>query len=146
MYQQNLLAQPDGITMDGVALDLTKIKTPSYFLSTREDHIAPWRSTYKGTQILGGETRFVLAASGHIAGVVNPPDSGKYNHWVNESLPASPQDWLDGATELAGSWWHDWNRWVTALAPAQVAARMPGEGGLPALENAPGSYVKMKSS
>jgi polyhydroxyalkanoate synthase len=146
MYQANLLAKPEGITLDGVALDLTKIKTPSYFLSTREDHIAPWRSTYKGTQMLSGEKRFVLAASGHIAGVVNPPEGGKYNHWVNEALPPSPQDWLDGATELAGSWWPDWNRWVTARAPALVPARIPGEGGVAALEDAPGSYVQVKSS
>jgi polyhydroxyalkanoate synthase len=146
MYQQNLLAKPDGLTLDGVALDLARIRTPAYFLSTREDHIAPWRSTYKGSRCLGCETRFVLAASGHIAGVVNPPDSGKYNHWVNEAQPSSPQDWLDGATELAGSWWHDWNRWVTAKAPGLVAARLPGEGRLPVLEDAPGSYVRVKSS
>jgi len=145
MYQQNLLAKPGGITLDGEALDLGRIKVPAYFLSTREDHIAPWRSTYRGTQLLGGERRFVLAASGHIAGVVNPPESGKYNHWVNEALPLSPQDWLDGATELAGSWWSDWNRWVTAKAPAQVAARIPGAGKLEALEDAPGKYVRVKA-
>jgi polyhydroxyalkanoate synthase len=146
MYQQNLLAKPDGITLDGEALDLGRIKVPAYFLSTREDHIAPWRSTYRGTQLLGGEKRFVLAASGHIAGVVNPPEGGKYNHWVNESLPASPQEWLDGATELAGSWWGDWNRWVTAHAPEQVPARIPGEGKLPAMEDAPGGYVSVKAA
>jgi polyhydroxyalkanoate synthase len=145
MYQQNLLAKPGGITLDGEALDLGRIKVPAYFLSTREDHIAPWRSTYRGTQLLGGERRFVLAASGHIAGVVNPPESGKYNHWVNDALPLSPQDWLDGATELAGSWWSDWNRWVTAKAPAQVAARIPGAGKLEALEDAPGKYVRVKA-
>ena len=87
MYQQNLLAKPGMLTLDGESLDLGEVKTPAYFLSTREDHIAPWRSTYRGTQLLGGETRFVLAASGHIAGVVNPPEGGKYNHWINEVLP-----------------------------------------------------------
>jgi polyhydroxyalkanoate synthase len=146
MYQQNLLAKPGGITLDGEALDLGDIKVPAYFLSTREDHIAPWRSTYRGTQLLGGEKRFVLAASGHIAGVVNPPEGGKYNHWVNEALPPSSQDWLDAATELAGSWWGDWNRWVSAKAPEQVPARIPGEGRLPAVENAPGSYVLVKAA
>ena len=145
MYQQNLLAQPDAIVFDGEPLDLGRIKVPAYFLSTREDHIAPWRSTYRGTQLLGGETRFVLAASGHVAGVVNPPDGGKYNHWVNEALPASPQDWLDGATELAGSWWNDWNRWVSAKAPALVQAREPGDGKLQPMEEAPGSYVGVKA-
>ena len=145
MYQQNLLAKPGGITLDGVALDLAQIKTPAYFLSTREDHIAPWRSTYRGAMLLGGKTRFVLAASGHIAGVVNPPEGGKYNHWVNEAKPDSPQLWLEGATELAGSWWTDWNRWVTAKAPKTVPARIPGQGGLPAIEDAPGRYVQVKS-
>jgi len=146
MYQQNLLSTPNGLTLDGETLDLSLVKTPAYFLSTREDHIAPWRSTYRGTQLLGGPKRFVLAASGHIAGVVNPPEGGKYNHWINESLPENAQDWLDGASELAGSWWPDWNRWITALASEQVPARTPGDGALPAIEPAPGSYVQVKSA
>jgi polyhydroxyalkanoate synthase subunit PhaC len=145
MYQQNLLAQPGALELAGEKLDLGRITVPAYFLSTREDHIAPWRSTYRGTQLLGGPKRFVLAASGHIAGVVNPPEGGKYNHWVNEALPEQPQAWLDGATEMAGSWWPDWNRWVTALGAERVPARVPGEGKLKALEDAPGSYVKVKS-
>jgi polyhydroxyalkanoate synthase len=142
MYQQNELAQADAIELDGVKIDLGQIKVPAYFLSTREDHIAPWRSTYRGTQLLGGEKRFVLAASGHIAGVVNPPEGGKYNHWVNALLPAEPQAWLEGATEMAGSWWPDWNRWVTAKAPAKLAARMPADVG----EDAPGSYVRVQAA
>ena len=113
MYQENLLAEPGGISLAGVPIDLRKIKTPAYFLSTREDHIAPWKSTYRGTQLLGGPKRFVLAASGHIAGVVNPPDGGKYSHWINTDLPADPEEWFKGATEIAGSWWPDWHRWVT---------------------------------
>ncbi len=144
MYQQNLLAKPGGITLDGVEIDLGKITIPTYFLSTREDHIAPWRSTYRGAHLLHGANRFVLAASGHIAGVVNPPQGGKYNHWVNENLPEEPQEWLQGATEMAGSWWPDWNRWVTAFASDRVPARQPGSGGLKALEDAPGSYVRVK--
>ncbi len=146
MYQENKLIEAGGIELDGVKIDLSKITTPTYFLSTREDHIAPWKSTYRGTQLLKGKsTRFVLAASGHIAGVVNPPESGKYSHWINEELPASPDTWLEGATELAGSWWPDWNRWVSAQAKAQVPAREPGSGKLKAIEAAPGSYVKMMS-
>jgi polyhydroxyalkanoate synthase subunit PhaC len=145
MYQQNLLAQPDAIELEGEKLDLGQIKVPAYFLSTREDHIAPWRSTYRGTQLLGGPKRFVLAASGHIAGVVNPPEGGKYNHWVNESLPADSRAWLEGASEMAGSWWPDWNRWVTALGPERVKARTPGDGKLAAIEDAPGSYVKVRA-
>ncbi|MDU7520358.1 MAG: class I poly(R)-hydroxyalkanoic acid synthase [Roseomonas mucosa] len=143
MYQQNDLVKPGGITLDGVPIDLRKIKIPVYLLSTREDHIAPWKSTYRATQIYGGPIRFVLAASGHIAGVVNPPESGKYSHWTNEALPANPEEWLEGATELAGSWWPDWQRWVTGLDHAQVPAREPGAGKLPALADAPGEYVKV---
>jgi len=144
MYQENLLAVPNGITLAGTPIDLGKVKTPAYFLSTREDHIAPWKSTYRGTQLLGGPKRFVLAASGHIAGVVNPPDSGKYNHWINEDLPPDPEAWLAGATEIAGSWWPDWHRWILSHDKKQVAARVPGDGKLPALEDAPGSYVQVR--
>ena len=96
MYQENLLSKPGGITLAGVPIDLGKIKTPAYFLSTREDHIAPWKSTYRGTQLLGGPKRFVLAASGHIAGVVNPPEGGKYNHWINEDAAARPGRLVQG--------------------------------------------------
>ncbi|MBR0662642.1 PHA/PHB synthase family protein [Neoroseomonas oryzicola] len=143
MYQQNDLVKPGGIELNGVKLDLRKIKVPAYILSTREDHIAPWLSTYRATQIYKGPVRFVLAASGHIAGVANPPDAGKYSHWINTELPADPEDWFKGATELAGSWWPDWHRWVSGQDKTTVPARIPGEGGLPALEDAPGSYVKV---
>ena len=146
MYQENLLAKQGGISLNGVPIDLGKIKTPAYFLSTREDHIAPWKSTYRGTQLLGGKKRFVLAASGHIAGVVNPPEGGKYSHWVNTALPGDPEAWFQGATESAGSWWPDWHRWVSAQAKEQVPARVPGEGKLKAIEDAPGSYVKVRLS
>src|SRR5277367_5007498 len=146
MYQENLLAKQGGISLNGVPIDLGKIKTPAYFLSTREDHIAPWKSTYRGTQLLGGKKRFVLAASGHIAGVVNPPDSGKYSHWVGTALPPDPEAWFHGATEIAGSWWPDWQRWVTALDKEQVPARVPGEGKLTPIEDAPGSYVQVRLS
>jgi polyhydroxyalkanoate synthase subunit PhaC len=146
MYQQNLLSKPNGIGLAGVPIDLGRIRTPAYFLSTREDHIAPWKSTYRGTQLLSGPKRFVLAASGHIAGVVNPPDGGKYSHWINPDLPADPEEWFKGATEIAGSWWPDWHRWVSALAKEQVPARVPGDGKLKPIEDAPGSYVKVRLS
>nr|WP_207537283.1 class I poly(R)-hydroxyalkanoic acid synthase [Sabulicella rubraurantiaca] len=146
MYQQNDLVKPGEIELLGTKIDLRRIKVPSYMISTREDHIAPWKSTYRGTQIYGGPIRFVLAASGHIAGVVNPPDSGKYSHWVNEQLPPSPDDWLAGATEMAGSWWPDWQRWVTALDSERVPARVPGSGALPAIEDAPGRYVRVMAT
>jgi polyhydroxyalkanoate synthase subunit PhaC len=143
MYQQNDLCKPGAIELLGAKIDLRKIKVPTYMISTREDHIAPWKSTYRATQIYGGPVRFVLAASGHIAGVVNPPDGGKYSHWVNEELPEDPDAWLAGATELAGSWWPDWHRWILSQDKAMVAARVPGSGKLPALEDAPGSYVRV---
>jgi polyhydroxyalkanoate synthase len=146
MYQENLLKEPNGINLVGVPIDLRKIKTPAYFLSTREDHIAPWKSTYRGTQLLSGPKRFVLAASGHIAGVVNPPEGGKYSHWINTELPPDPEAWFKSATEIAGSWWPDWHRWVTALGKEQVPARVPGEGKLKAIEDAPGAYVQVRLS
>jgi polyhydroxyalkanoate synthase len=146
MYQQNRLVEPGGIELEGVRIDLRKIAVPTYLLSTREDHIAPWKSTYRATQIYKGPKRFVLAASGHIAGVVNPPEAGKYSHWVNTDLPPTPDEWLAGATELAGSWWPDWHRWVSGLAPATVPARVPGDGNLAVIEPAPGSYVKLMAN
>jgi polyhydroxyalkanoate synthase len=146
MYQANDLVKPGAITLLGEKIDLRNIKVPAYFISTREDHIAPWKSTYRGTQLLSGPVRFVLAASGHIAGVVNPPDGGKYSHWINDKLPPTPDEWFAGATELAGSWWPDWHRWVGAQGPEKVAARVPGKGKLKALEDAPGSYVAVVGS
>ncbi len=144
MYQSNKLVEPGGITLAGVPIDLSRVRVPAYFLSTREDHIAPWRGTYLGARALSGPTRFVLAGSGHIAGVINPPDSGKYNHWQNPDLPPAPEDWLSGATEIAGSWWPDWHRWIVSHGSEQVPARVPGDGKLPPIEEAPGSYVKLR--
>ena len=148
MYQQNRLVEPGGISLDGTPIDLRRVTVPAYFLSTREDHIAPWRSTYRGPFLLGGESRFVLAASGHIAGVVNPPEGGKYSHWINATMPPEPEAWLAGATEMAGSWWPDWQRWVVARDPdhAMVPARMPGSAALAPIEPAPGSYVRVMAN
>ena len=144
MYQENLLVKPGGITLGGVPLDLRKIKTPSFLLSTREDHIAPWRSTYAATQLYSGPVRFVLSASGHIAGVVNPPGS-KYGHWERDDDPPTADEWLTGATQIADSWWPVWDRWVSQYAGGDVPARQPGDGKLSVIEDAPGSYVKVRS-
>jgi polyhydroxyalkanoate synthase len=145
MYQKNLLAEPGGISMKGVLVDLRQIKVPCYFLSCREDHIAPWASTFKGARNFGGPVRFVLAASGHIAGVVNPPEGGKYNHFINEDMPEGAEEWLQGATEVSGSWWPDWQRWVTGFDTTTVKARVPGKArGIKVIEDAPGSYVKVR--
>ncbi len=144
MYHSNRLAKGE-LELAGQRIDLGAVDIPTYFISTREDHIAPWRSTYRGTQLMGGTKRFVLAASGHIAGVVNPPESGKYSYWVNEALPPTPEEWFAGAQEMAGSWWPDWQRWVSPADSPRVPARTPGAGSLPAIEEAPGSYVRVKA-
>jgi polyhydroxyalkanoate synthase len=117
-----------------------------YWVSTREDHIAPWKSTYAATQLYKGPKRFVLAGSGHIAGIVNPPASGKYGYWTNDDLPADPDTWLAGSTHHEGSWWTDWSAWNAEKSGPMVAAREPGSGGLPALEEAPGAYVKVRAA
>jgi polyhydroxyalkanoate synthase len=145
MYQENLLCQPGGISLNNQEIDLSRIKVPAYFLSTREDHIAPWKSTYRGTQLLGGENRFTLAASGHIAGVVNSPDGGKYSYWTNETLAKDAETWLASATEIGGSWWPDWQRWILSHDKTEVPARQPGDRTLVPIEPAPGSFVKVKS-
>jgi polyhydroxyalkanoate synthase len=143
MYQENLLMKPGGITLKGVPLDLRKIATPSYILSTKEDHIAPWRSAYAATQLYKGPKKFVLSASGHIAGVVNPPSANKYCHWTSDELPPQPEQWLGQAQQHPGSWWPDWQRWVAEFSGGQVPARKPGDGKLKPIEPAPGSYVKV---
>jgi polyhydroxyalkanoate synthase len=145
MYHENRLSKPGGITLAGTPIDLRLIATPTFILSTREDHIAPWRSTYAATQIYGGAITFVLAASGHIAGIVSPPGS-KYGHWQNTALPKEPEEWLKGATAVQGSWWPVWNEWVSEYSGGEVDARKPGGGKLKPLEDAPGSYVRVRAA
>jgi polyhydroxyalkanoate synthase len=145
MYQENLLVKPGGISLDGVAIDLRKIMTPSFLLSTREDHIAPWRSTYAATQLYRGPRKFVLSASGHIAGVVNPP-GGKYGHWENDKNPPAPEEWLATARSHPDSWWPLWERWISQYAGGELPARHPGDGKLTPIEDAPGSYVKVRAA
>jgi polyhydroxyalkanoate synthase subunit PhaC len=144
MYQENLFREPGGITLGGVKIDLRKIKTPAFLLSTREDHIAPWRSTYAATQLYSGPVKFVLSASGHIAGVVNPP-GGKYGHWQNDKNPQTADEWFATATAHEGSWWPAWEEWVSAYGGGMVKARVPGDGKLKPIEDAPGSYVKVRA-
>ncbi|MFZ4762454.1 MAG: PHA/PHB synthase family protein [Alphaproteobacteria bacterium] len=145
MYQENLLVKPGAITLNNVGIDLKKIKTPSYIMGAREDHIAPWKSVYSSTQVYQGSIRFVLAASGHIAGVINPPAANKYSFWTNNEMPVDADQWFDTATQTEGSWWPDWNNWVAQYAGEKVPARVPGTGKLKALEDAPGSYVKIRA-
>lgn len=145
MYQENALVQPGGLELGGVKIDLRKIKVPVYILSTKEDHIAPWKSTYAATQLYSGNTTFVLASSGHIAGVVNPPASDRYSYRTNTKKPETPNAWLESAKEHPGSWWPHWDKWVNKYADGEVDAREPGKGKLKAIEDAPGSYVMVRS-
>jgi len=147
MYMENRLVQPGGIEIDGTPIDLGKIKVPCYFISAIEDHIAPWKSTYKGTLAFGGPVRFVLGGSGHIAGIVNPPAANKYGYWINPSpkLAATADAWLEGAQQHPGSWWTDWQAWVVSQDAEQVDARDPAKGKLKPLEDAPGSFVRVRS-
>jgi len=144
MYLENQLVEPGGIELDGVPIDMRKIEVPVYQVSTKDDHIAPWKSTYQATRLYKGPVRFVLSASGHIAGIINPPAANKYPHWTNAKLPSGPDAWLDGATRHEGSWWTDWQKWIKKHAGAKVDKRVPGTGKLKALEDAPGSYVKIR--
>ena len=143
MYQHNRLREPGGVSLDGVPIDLTTIDLPIYILSTREDHIAPWRSTYAATRLYGGPIRFVLAMSGHIAGVVNPPAANKYGYFTGELAP-TPDAWLESAAAHDGSWWPDWDAWVSEHSGGEAQPREPGAGALPVIEDAPGRYVKVR--
>ncbi|MEZ5536441.1 MAG: class I poly(R)-hydroxyalkanoic acid synthase [Thiolinea sp.] len=141
MYLENKLAKPCGIKLSGTDLDLGKVKTPVYFVSAHDDHIAPWKTTYLGTQLFGGPVRFVLGESGHIAGIVNPASVNKYGHWTNDQLSAEADDWFKGAEKSDLSWWHDWDKWVSEFAGEEADPREPGQK-LGVLCDAPGTYVK----
>lgn len=144
MYLNNKLAEPNGIELDGIGIDLAKIKTPAFFLSAEKDHIAKWTSTYAGTKLSGGMNKFVLSGSGHIAGVINPPNVEKYGYWTNDQLPEHPHEWLDKAQQHKGSWWPHWQAWIADHTGKLIDARAPGADGQAVLEDAPGSYVKQR--
>ncbi|NOZ42402.1 MAG: class I poly(R)-hydroxyalkanoic acid synthase [Alphaproteobacteria bacterium] len=144
MYLHNNLVKPGKIILNDTPLDLTKIDIPTYIQAARSDHICPWKSVYKATRHFSGPKRFMLAGSGHIAGVVNPPAAHKYNHWLNDDLPADPVEWLQGATSKDGSWWDDWHDWLKAKSGPKVAARHPGDGPLDIIEDAPGRYIRVR--
>ena len=143
-YRDNALAKAEMI-LEGERLNLAKIKTPAFFQAAKEDHIAPAASVYKGAKLFGGPVTFMLAGSGHIAGVINPPSSGKYQHWTSDALPASFDEWLSGAKEHFGSWWPTWDAWLAPQSGAQVPAPKPGDGELRVLGDAPGTYVLVKA-
>lgn len=146
-YRQNKLAKGE-MTMNGHLLDMKEVMTPVYMQSSKEDHIAPWRSIYRGARLYGGPVRMILAGSGHIAGVINHPDAMKYNHYLPSddvrTLPETADQWFAGLTESKGSWWPDWAKWLAVRSGAMVPARVPGDGELAVVCDAPGTYVLVK--
>jgi polyhydroxyalkanoate synthase subunit PhaC len=143
-YKENALAMGK-MTIDGVTLDLSKVKQPLYLQSAKEDHIAPANSVFKATKLFGGSVRFIMAGSGHIAGVINPPAAKKYQYWTNDSPAQTIETWRQGSVEHPGSWWPDWDQWLAPLSGDKVPARVPGDGGLTVLGDAPGDYVRTKA-
>jgi polyhydroxyalkanoate synthase len=143
-YMNNAMAKGE-LSLAGTRLDLKTVKTPVYIQASREDHIAPMRSVYRGAQLFGGPVTFTLAGSGHIAGVVNAPAANKYQHWTNPALPDALDDWLAGASEHKGSWWPHWAAWLRERSGDLVPARDPASGPLTPIEDAPGRYVKVRS-
>ena len=147
LYRDNLLVKPGALSIRGTPIDLGRVATPAYIQAGREDHIAPAESVWRITEHFTGPLKFVLAGSGHIAGVVNPPAAGKYQYWTNDRSAATLAEFVAGATETKGSWWPDWITWLRGQDSAEVpaeGARRPGEGALPALADAPGDYVRMR--
>jgi polyhydroxyalkanoate synthase len=146
-YVENKIREPGGTTQCGERIDLSKVSVPLYLLASREDHIVPWQSAHRSKDLMGRDPRFVLAASGHVAGVINPPARNKRSHWVNENLACNAENWLEKAEEKPGSWWPDWDLWMkrhssgTVRAPAQ-----PGNANYHMVEPAPGRYVRQKSN
>jgi polyhydroxyalkanoate synthase len=132
--------------MCGVPVDLKRVKLPTYVFAAREDHIVPWHGAYLSALCLGGDVKFTLGASGHIAGTMNPAAKGKRSHWVNDSLPADPAAWLARSKEVPGSWWTPWSKWMTPFGGKMVAApKALGARRFPPIEKAPGRYVLEKA-
>jgi len=146
-YLENNIKNPGKTTQCGVPVDLSKITVPFYLLACREDHIVPWGTAFRTRDLVGGETRFVLAASGHVADVINPPARNKRSHWLNDDLESDPQGWFDGAEEKPGSWWPDWNAWMRRRSGGTIPAPVQqGNARFSPIEPAPGRYVKEKSN
>jgi polyhydroxyalkanoate synthase len=143
-YLENNLARGE-MELGGIKLDLTKVKVPVFLQSGKEDHIAPYQSVYKGAHLYSGPVTYMVAGSGHIAGVVNPPSAKKYNYWTNAEVGENLEDWWKGAQEHPGSWWPYWEKWLRKKSGKMVPARVPGDAKLDVIEDAPGSYVKVRS-
>jgi poly[(R)-3-hydroxyalkanoate] polymerase subunit PhaC len=145
-YEDNKLAKPDALTMCGVPVSLKRVKLPTFVFSAREDHIVPWKGGYESARTLGGKVKFVLGASGHIAGTINPASKNKRNYWMNDKLAADPEKWLAQADEIPGSWWNEWSRWLKPYGGQLVAApKKLGDGRKKPIEPAPGRYAKERA-
>ena len=145
MYLENAFREPGDVMVGGVPIDLAKIDTPAYFVSAAEDHIAPWKTTYLGAQALSGPVTFVLSKSGHIAGIINPSGPRAYGHHIGPTVSElSPDDWFAQSELQAGSWWSRWATWIGECAGEKVSQRMPGDGKLGVIEDAPGAFAKTK--
>jgi polyhydroxyalkanoate synthase subunit PhaC len=142
-YRDNNLAKGK-MVLGGEKLNLSKVKIPVYLQSSKDDHIAPYRSVYKSTKLFKGPITFMMAGSGHIAGVINHPDAKKYQYWTNDRLPDTAEEWMSGATETPGSWWPHWDKWLSKQSGEMVEARVPGDRKLKVIEAAPGAYARMK--
>jgi polyhydroxyalkanoate synthase len=146
-YVEDKIKNPGATTQCGERIDLSKVKVPIFILASREDHIVPWRSAFRSKDIMGKDPRFVLAASGHVAGVINPPAKKKRNYWVNDDLGCDADNWLERAEQKPGSWWPDWDGWMKSHSSGTVPApKQPGNAAFPVIEPAPGRYVKQKSN
>ncbi len=143
-YVDNKLKEPDGVSIDGIGIDLSRIDIPSCFVSAVEDHIAPWESTYAGTQLVSGPVKFILSGSGHIAGIINPPAAGKHNYRTTDNPPADLEKWVGNAKVNEGSWWPEWQDWISGKCGEKVPCRVPGDGKLDIIEDAPGTYVRVR--
>ena len=142
-YLENRLSKRKA-KFGGKTLDLSKVTMPVYHLATREDHIAPAKSVFIGAKFLGGKVRYVLAGSGHIAGVINPAGKPKYQYWRGKAPAGEFEDWFAAATKHKGSWWVDWIKWIKRQSRKKVPARLPGDGELPPICDAPGEYVRVR--
>ncbi len=141
MYLNNKFKEPGGLSIAGSPIDVSTIQTPAYFISTEEDHIAPWEGAYLGAQLMAGPVRFVLGKSGHIAGIINPPAANKYGYYTGPDVNVSSREWYDNAELHPGSWWTDWQAWLEQYAGEKIPARQPGANAQAIIEDAPGSYV-----
>ena len=146
-YVENKIKEPGATTQCGERIDLSKVKVPMFILASREDHIVPWQSAFRSKDLMGKDPRFVLAASGHVAGVINPPARNRRSYWVNDNLNCDANNWLENAEEKPGSWWPDWDGWMKGHSSGTVQApKELGNDTFGVIQPAPGRYVRQKSN